>query len=301
MATVQRSIEDTFNFTKTLHHDTYEFISPKRVDVYGKSVFITGASKGIGRETALSFAKAGCDKIAIGARSDLSSVVGDIKEAARKAGHTREPKVLSFKLDVTDENSIKAAAETISKEFGGKLDVMVNNAGYLHDWRPLCDALTSTWWAHYEVNVKGVFLCSKYFVPLLLESEFKTLVITSSMGAAVVIPGASSYQSSKLAAVRIAEFIATEYEDKGIICFAIHPGAVKTELANNMPEHQHKILVDEPRMPADSTLWLTSERRPWLNGRFIVTNWDMEELEARKDEIVKKDLLKFRLTTAFEG
>lgn len=66
-----------------------------------------------------------------------------------------------------------------------------------------------------------------------------------------------------------------------------------------MPEWMHKVLVDEPQMPADSTVWLTSERRPWLGGRFINTNWDMEELEARKDEIVNGDLLKFRLTTAF--
>ncbi|KAI1777746.1 NAD(P)-binding protein [Hypoxylon cercidicola] len=298
MATVQNNTEAVSSFIKTSRHDTYEFISPKKVDFYGKSVFITGASKGVGRETALSFAAAGCCEIGIGARSDLSSLVADIKEAAKKAGRAREPKVVSLKLDVTLEESVKAAAETISKEFGGKLDVLVNNAGYLEEWRHIGDA-TSEWWTTYEINVKGVLLCSKYFTPLLLESDLKTNVLTSSIGAVFVTPGASAYQSSKFAICRIAEFMATEYEDRGLICFAIHPGGVKTELAVNMPQWMHKALVDAPQMTADSTVWLTSERRPWLSGRFINTNWDMEELEAKKDEIVKGDLLKFRLTTSF--
>ncbi|KAI1768775.1 hypothetical protein GGR53DRAFT_477016 [Hypoxylon sp. FL1150] len=220
MATADQNRAAVYGFTKTVHRDTYDFISPKKANLSGKSVFITGASKGVGRETALSFAEAGCDKIAIGARSDLSSVVGDIKEAARKAGHTKEPKVLSFKLDVSLEDDVKAAAETVSREFGGKLDVLVNNAGYLQECVPLGESSADGWWRHYEVNVKGVFLCSRYFMPLLLESELKTNVITSSIGAVVVMPGASAYQTSKLAVVRLAEFITHEYEDKGLICFA---------------------------------------------------------------------------------
>lgn len=219
MATVEQNRLAVFGFTKTIRHDTYDFISPKKVDFSGKSVFITGASKGVGRQTALSFAEAGCDKIAIGARSDLSSVVTEIKEAAKKAGHSKEPKVLSFKLDVTLEDDVKAAAETVSNEFGGKLDVLINNAGYLQEWLPVGEALTDDWWKHYEINVKGVFLCSRHFIPLLLESELKINVITSSIGAIGVMPGASAYQTSKFAVVRIAEFITQEYQDKGLICF----------------------------------------------------------------------------------
>ncbi|KAI1375880.1 NAD(P)-binding protein [Hypoxylon crocopeplum] len=299
MATATVNREAVSAFTKTTHSDTYEYISTKKADLSGISVFITGASKGVGRETALSFAAAGCSKIGIGARSDLSSLEAEIKEAARKAGRTREPTVVSVKLDVTSEDSVKAAVEAVSNEFGGRLDVLINNAGYLEEWMPLGDTNTHEWWTTYEVNVKGVYLCSKYFTPLLLESDLKTNILMSSAGAISVTPTASAYQSTKFAVCRIAEYIATEYEERGLVCFAIHPGGVKTELASNMPLYMHRVLVDEPQLPGDSLAWLAKEHRPWLSGRYISANWDMEELVAKKDEIVKGDLLKFRLTTTF--
>ncbi|KAI1085640.1 NAD(P)-binding protein [Whalleya microplaca] len=284
-------------FTNTKHNDTYEYISPTKVDLSGHSVFITGASKGIGRVTALSYAAAGCSKIAIGARSDLSQLVPDIKEAAIKAGRKQEPKVVTVKLDVTSEDSVKAAADTIAKEFGGALDVLINNAGYLPKWLPVVEADPAEWWSTYEVNVKGVFLCSKHFIPLLLKSELKTNIVTASMGAIGIRPGASAYQSSKFAACRVAEYIDAEYGAQGLVCFAIHPGGVKTELALTMPKEMYKVLVDEPALSADTITWLGAEHRPWLGGRFISVQWDMEELEAKKDEIFKGDLLKFRMTT----
>jgi hypothetical protein len=86
-----------------------------------------------------------------------------------------------------------------------------------------------------------------------------------------------------------------EYGDKGLVCFAIHPGGVKTELATNMPAEMHQLLTDTPELPADTLVWLGKEHRPWLSGRYVSVTWDMEELEAKKDEIVQKDVLKFRL------
>ncbi|OTA66796.1 NAD(P)-binding protein [Hypoxylon sp. EC38] len=297
MATAAANREAVGNFTRTIHTDTYEYISPKNADLSGKSVLITGASKGVGKETALSFAAAGCSKIGIGARSDLSSVVAEIKEAARKAGRKGEPKIVSLNLDVTSEDSVKAAAETISEEFGGKLDVLVNNAGYLPEWFPIGASKTDEWWTAYEVNVKGVYLCSRYFTSLLLEGDLKTNIIATSAGAIAVIPSASAYQSTKFVVCRLAEFLAAEYKDKGLACYALHPGGIKTELAFQMPPSMHQLLVDEAQLPADTMVWLSSENRPWLSGRFINAKWDMEELQAKKDDIVKKDLLTFRLTT----
>ncbi|KAI0145800.1 NAD(P)-binding protein [Hypoxylon sp. NC0597] len=298
MASAAANRDAAANFTQTVHTDTYEYISPKNVDLSGRSVLITGASKGVGKETALSFAAAGCSKIAIGARSDLSNVVAEIKEAARKAGRKGEPKIVSLNLDVTSEDSVKAAAETISEQFGGKLDVLINNAGYLPEWLPIGVSKTDEWWTTYEVNVKGVYLCSRYFTSLLLEGDLKTNIITTSAGAIAVMPSASAYQSAKFVVCRLAEFLAAEYQDKGLACYAIHPGGIKTELAFQMPPSMHQVLVDEVQLPADTIVWLSSENRQWLNGRFVNAKWDMEELQAKKDDIVKKDLLKFRLTTA---
>ncbi|KAI1661898.1 putative oxidoreductase [Daldinia decipiens] len=299
MATPAANAAAVASFINTNHADTYEYIAPKKLDLSGKSVFITGASKGVGRETALSYAKAGASGIIIGARSDLSSLVTEIKEAAKKAGRKTEPTVLTLKLDVASEDSVKAAADAVSAKFGGKLDILINNAGYLEDWAPIAEASTYHWWYTYEVNVKGVFLCSKYFIPLLLASETKTNILTSSVGAIAVLPTASAYQSTKLAVSRLAEYIAAEYADQGLVCYSIHPGGIKTDLAINMPQDlQDRFLTDELALPADTLAWLGAERRPWMNGRFINAKWDMKELEAKKDEIVEGDLLKFRLTTS---
>ncbi|KAI0105512.1 hypothetical protein GGR51DRAFT_560358 [Nemania sp. FL0031] len=280
-------------FTKS-HRDTYPFISLDKTDLSGKSIFVAGASKGIGRETALSLAKAGCSKIAIGARSDISSLAEEMSEAAIEAGKSA-PKILPFKLDVTSEESVQAAADKIGEEFGGALDVLVCNAGNLGEWVPLGDSDPADWWQNYEVNVKGTYLLNRAFLPLLMKSETKTSILTASYGALGVRYGASGYQSSKFAVCRLAEFIASEYEKYGIVCFVIHPGGVKTELALNMPKDMHVLLTDEPALPAHTIAWLSKVHRPWLSGRFVSVAWDMEELESKKDQIVEGNLLKFRM------
>jgi len=275
-------------------HDTYPFISPEKADLSGKSVFVAGASKGIGKETAIAFAQAGCSKIAIGARSDLSNVAKEVEAAATKAGKEK-PHIISLVLDVTSEESVRASADKIAQEFGGALDVLICNAGYLEKWLPVAESDPADWWKTYEINIKGTYLLNKFFIPLLLRSEIKTSILTSSYGALHTMSGASSYQSTKFAVCRLAEFLASEYGSQGLVCFATHPGGVKTELAYNMPEELWKLLVDEPELPAHTFAWLCKEPRPWLNGRFISVSWDMEELEKKKEEIVEGDLLKFRL------
>jgi len=114
------------DFVPAIHSDTYDFIKPEQFDLSGRSVFVTGASKGIGRETALSFARAGASFIGLGARSSLESLASDVEAAAKKAGR-QAPKVITVKLDVEDYASAEAAAKEVETAFG-KLDILVNNA-----------------------------------------------------------------------------------------------------------------------------------------------------------------------------
>jgi hypothetical protein len=76
----------------------------------------------------------------------------------------------------------------------------------------------------------------------------------------------------------------------------LHPGTVKTDMADNFPEYLQFLLIDKANLSADTIVWLCSQRREWLNGRFVYGNWDMEELEGKKDEIVERDLFKYRIT-----
>lgn len=281
-------------------HDTYPFIDPTKSSsssLHGKSVLITGASKGIGLLIAARFATAGFTRIALAARSRLDATIAAVKAAASEAGHP-EPQILALTVDVSSADSLRAAAETVSTEFDGKLDVLINNAGYLESWAKFDESDPQDWWKTWEVNINGVYLACKFFLPLVLRSELKTVINVSSIGALTPQPTSSAYSTTKFAVCRLTECLHNEYagqEHGGLVAIAIHPGAVKTELAYGMPEFMHARLIDEPALPADAMLWLARERREWLSGRMVSCNWNFEELEARKGDIVEKDLLKFRM------
>ncbi|KAK9328512.1 hypothetical protein V1520DRAFT_345886 [Lipomyces starkeyi] len=281
-------------FTSTTHHDTYPAIDPKtKSDQRGRAVLITGASKGIGRATAVSFAKAGATAIVIAARSNLDDVEKDVLAAAEEAGHS-PPQVVKLQLDVTDEASISSAVSQTEKQVG-RLDVLINNAGYLENWKPVADSDPSEWWLSWEINLRGVYLMTRAFLPLMLKGGQKIIVNVSSIGAHYSRYGASAYQTAKFALLRFTEFVASEYESEGIVTYALHPGGVPTELALGMPEPMHSLLVDRPQLAADTITWLTTERREWLMGRYISSNWDLPELMSKQEEIVNGDKLKMRM------
>ncbi|KAF3904270.1 C-factor [Arthrobotrys entomopaga] len=282
------------SFTK-YHHDTYPSISPSLSNTHltFKSVVITGASKGIGAATALSFAKAGCSKIALCARSPLTSLTHSILLAAKEAGHP-PPNIITAVVDVTSQSDVESFANRVSTAFN-TVDILINNAGYLEEWHILGETEPEEWWKTWEVNMKGTYLVTKFFLPLLLPSPQKTIINISSNGAHAGSPGASAYQISKMAVCRLTEYISNEYHKQGVVVVAVHPGGVLTELAKGMPEHMHELLVDTPELAGDAMVWLGRERREWLSGRFVCVNWDVDELEAKKKEIVEGDLLKFRM------
>ncbi|MCJ1400677.1 hypothetical protein MMC11_003885 [Xylographa trunciseda] len=282
------------NFTPTIHQDTYPFISPTSLSLHGKHVFITGASKGIGHATALSYAKAGASALGLSARSSFSSIVSEIASAAKAAGHP-PPKVFTYEMDVTSRESIKAVAVQVAHDLDGRLDFLINNAGYLEVFTPIVDSDPDEWWKTWTVNVRGPYLVTRAFLPLMLKGGDKTIVNLSSVGAHATQPGASGYETTKLAVCRFTEFIVVEYGKQGVIAFAVHPGGVMTELASNMPKQSHGILIDTPEMAADVITFLTGEKRTWLAGRYISCNWDMEEFLKMEKDIVDRDLLKFRM------
>ncbi|ORY70401.1 uncharacterized protein BCR38DRAFT_421993 [Pseudomassariella vexata] len=281
----------------TNHKESYPAIDPLKANLSGKSVVITGASKGVGRATALSFARAGCSRIAISARSPLDSLETELRAAAKEAKRP-ELTIVNMTVDVTSEDDVKKYVAAVDEKFGGKVDVLVNNAGYMEEWVPFAETEPSKWWRSWEVNIRGLYLCARHFLPLVLASETKAILNMSSTGAHGLTQGASAYQSTKFAVCRLAEFMTSDHWDDGLVAIAMHPGGLRTELGLNMPKFMHKVLVDAPELPGDFMVWLVSggnERREWLRGRYLSANWDVDELVAKKDEIVEGDKLKFRL------
>lgn len=283
------------DFTPTIRSDTYDYINPEQWDLSSRAVLVTGASKGLGKDNAISFARAGASKIAIAARSGLEDVEKAMKAAAQKAGR-KEPTVLPLKLDVTDKQSVGDAVAKIEQEFGG-LDIVINNAGYLENFKKIADSDPEDWWRTWQVNTFGAYLVVRATIPLLLKKSdgLKTILNVSSIGAHVIMGGASAYQAGKMALIRFSEFINAEYGEQGLLSFAVHPGGVMTELASGMPKESHGLLKDQPALAADTFVWLTAERRDWLAGRYISSTWDMKEFADMKEKIVSGDLLKVRL------
>lgn len=280
-------------FTKHDHADTYSFIDPKQSDLSGKTVLISGASKGIGKATAIAYAQAGASNIALLARSDMTAFVSDVQDAAVRAKRSK-PSVITITCDITSVSDTEKAAQQVLSSFS-KLDILINNAGYLEKWKRIHESDPNEWWKTWEVNVKGMYLMCRAFIPVLLRGGDKTIVTLSSIGALAIRDGASAYQSSKQAMLRLNDFLSVEYAEEGLLAYAIHPGGVKTELAMSMPEKHHDLLSEEPELAADTLVWLTKERRTWLADRYISVMWDMEELEKKREEIEDRNLLRVRL------
>ncbi|KAI0393499.1 NAD(P)-binding protein [Xylariaceae sp. FL0594] len=296
-----------YDTTTVVHSDTYPAIDPTKADLSGRAVFVSGASRGIGRRICISFALAGASMIAIGGRSSLTETAQAMKKAAVEAGRP-EPRVLELSVDVTDRGSVNAAAARIRKEFG-RIDVVVNNAGLLTGFGPLADSDPDGWWETMTVNVKGPYLVARALLPLMLETGgvegggpeagLKTFVTVASVAVHLRTPGASAYQTSKLAALRLTEFIDAEYAGKGVVAFSVHPGNIVTDMTDNpdfpMQEDLVPVFVDTVELAGDSIVYLTAKRREWLGGRYINLTWDLPELMSMEQEIVKDDKLKLRM------
>lgn len=303
MSNSKPSIQEQFLNLKT-HHKQYPDIDPKielKGSALGKTIFLSGASRGIGQATAIAFAQAGAEAIYITARSEKA-----LEETRYKILDANPNTKCAYMVcDVTDADQVKAAIEDCVTKFGG-IDVADANAGYLDKWGKIGESDISSWWKSWEVNLKGTYYVIRYVIPHLIESARKHaakgssgghLILLSSVGAQLLTPGASDYQTSKHAINRLSEFVNLDHGEEGVKCFAVHPGGVPTNLAKNMPEAIHSNLVDEPELAAGFMVWLSSGKADWAAGRFLSSNWDVDELLKMKEEILEGDLLVNRLRT----
>lgn len=128
-------------------------------------------------------------------------------------------------------------------------------------------------------------------------SSGRHLILVSSTGAQRVRPTASDYQTSKHALNRLCAFDQVDHGAYGIKCFAMHPGGIATELAYNMPEALHPLFTDDPDLTGCFAVWLSSGRADWARGRYLSATWDVGEIAAMKEEILRDDLLVNRLRT----
>ncbi|KAI1038227.1 hypothetical protein LB503_011959 [Fusarium chuoi] len=290
------------DFILTHHSTSYEYISPLKLDLTGKHVLITGTAHedGVGFTTATAFARAGASSIACCDLDGISDdVIRKLKLAATEVNRD-EPLVVGYKVDIASQESVKAMYDSLLKEFNGRLDILVNNAAHMEPYKPFLESDPDTYWRTWQVNIQGLFNMARTFLPMQLSSHSKSsgsciMINVSSSGALSVRPDSGSYRSSKLAVLRWTESLQVEYGEQGLLAFCVNPGAIKTRITEGAPEAVRNALPHRPDIAGDTIAWLASERREWLGGRYISCPWDMEELVAKKDDIVKENKLKLRL------
>lgn len=290
-----------------VRHDMYDAISPAHAlanAAQGLAVLITGSGRGVGRAEAIAFAQAGAKKIVLTSRSrdELEEVKKEIEEATRD-GRTPEEgecEVIVHVADLCDPASVDALFKA-----AGELDVLINNAGYLEPCVPIRDSDPSEWKRTLDINHYGTYLATRAFLRAAHArgvgeeqgvggangKQEVTVINTSSIGSAGTRPGFSCYQPGKSMINRFTEFV--HFEEPAVRTFALHPGGVMTKLArDSMPPDTHDSLTDKPELAAGFAVWLaTSKKADFLRGRYVSANWDVDQLVAKRDEIVQKDLL----------
>ncbi|KAH9030653.1 NAD-P-binding protein [Lactarius pseudohatsudake] len=268
----------------TNRHDIYSVIDPKEAfanQTYrGKVVLITGASRGIGQETAITYAKAGANVTIAGRSQETLDKTAAIIHAAVSGAQ-----VLAVPTDVRDPKATEAAVQATLERFG-RLDVLIANAAALTTFnQKMGDKGPDQWWNTFEVNVRGVYNTVRASL-LALEKTGGRIVVTSSSVAQLRLPHASDYAISKQAINRLVEFIALEYPK--LTVFSLHPGVIKTQLSEEsgvvFPDD---FPYDTPQLPAATMLYLTSGQVDWLNGKYLAATWDISEIERDWKEKVQ--------------
>ncbi|KZT42324.1 putative oxidoreductase [Sistotremastrum suecicum HHB10207 ss-3] len=284
------------------HHDVYPGIDvngARKNAARGKVIFITGASKGIGAETAKTFARAGALGLILAARtvSKLEQIKNEILEEVQSNRNGQYDPSLRIETYETDVSALSDVQKTVERAFElfGRLDIVINNAAYMSSWAPIAEHDPETWWNTYEVNIRGTFNVAHCTLPKLSESKGH-IVLLSSLGAQLRNVGGSAYTSGKHAVNRLAELINFEYAEKGVKSFAFHPGCILTELARNSTEivtalENRFVIEDTLALPANALVRLTSGTEDWLSGRYIAANWDLDDVNRMKDRILSEELL----------
>jgi len=196
--------------------------------IEGKVVVITGASSGIGEATARLLAARGA-RVVLGARrvDRLEKIVGEIKAAGGQA--------LAWSVDVTKREEVKALVDAAVEHFG-RIDVMVNNAGYMPA-SPLAADKVDEWERTVDVNIKGVLYGISAALPRFRAQDSGHLINVSSVGGHLVFPSFAVYCGTKFAVRAISEGFRQE-AGPNIRSTIISPGAVESELASHITDPQ---------------------------------------------------------------
>lgn len=226
----------------------------KNFDLSGKTVLITGASRGIGKAAAYAFADAGAN-VALIARSvdEIAQIAGDIGQ-----------KALAIPCDVSRHAEVEAAVNAAASTFGG-LDILVGNAGVVDPIGNLAETDPDAWGRAIDINLKGVYYGMRAVMPGMIAQGHGTILTVSSGAAHNAIEGWSAYCSSKAAAYMLTRAADIEARDKGLRIMGLSPGTVATQMQREIKASGINAVSKldwadhiPPEWPAKALVWMCS-------------------------------------------
>ena len=237
-----------------------------------KVALITGASRGIGRATALLFAKEGA-KVAVNynrSEKEAVEVVASIKDGGSEA--------ITVKCDVSDESQIKKMVDEVIEKFG-RIDILVNNAGIVFDV-PFFEKTNEQWQKTLQTNLIGTFLCMKYVGPHMVKQKYGKIVnVASTNGIDAYDSSSADYDASKAGVIVLTKASAEIFAPfVSVNCVA--PGWVDTDINKDLPkdyvkEETEKIYLKrfaKPEEIAKAILFLASDNASFITGSVLVAD-----------------------------
>lgn len=239
----------------------------------GKVALITGSSRGIGKQIALSFAEAGADIVinCLSHGDEAQRVADEIKSMGRKA--------IVISGDVTDETAVKKMFEKIEQTFG-KLDILVNNAG-ISQAKDIFEMELEDWDRVMNINLTSAFLCSKYAMELMKNQHSGRIIsIASQAGERGALFGHIHYAASKSGVLALSKTLARTAAPLGITVNSIAPGviftdftyAVHTDEEVQALEKSIPLGLGNPKDVAAAALYLASDEARYVTGATIDVN-----------------------------
>lgn len=247
-------------------------------DLAGKVAVVTGASSGLGADSARAYAKSGANVALLARRKDrLDELAAELSDM--------EVKAFPVQCDVTDETQVKNAIASVIKEFG-RIDILLNNAGAAV--RGGVHTLTEEEWdKSMNINVKGMFLVSKYVIPHMMEQKYGKVVNISSVNARVAdkldVFIRHGYNASKSAVLGLSLGMAASYGKYNITVNSIGPGLFESEMTKDTLFKSEEFLkgysahcpMDRPGKRGELTgtvLYLSSDASSYVTGQYIIVD-----------------------------
>ena len=202
-------------------------------DLTGQSAIVTGAATGIGEAIARRLSAAGA-----------SVAVADIDEAAAAATAAQIPNAFPVHIDITNADSVAKAVDAVVAKFG-KIDILVNNAGTAGKVGMLVDQSEEEWRRVIDINLIGVFLCTRAVMPLLRKQGYGRVVTLASIAGKEGNPNMSAYSATKAAVIGFTKSVAKEVATENICVNAVSPAVVQTKILDQLTPQQVSYMTDK--------------------------------------------------------